>query len=173
LTEDGPVGSDFLASLCLEWEKAAQAVESSGVRRASVRVGVVLDKAGGALAKLLTPFKLGAGAPVGSGKQWMSWIHHEDLGSLFLLSLDNPRASGPLNATAPNPVTNRDFGKALGRALHRPAFLPTPAFALRLALGEVAEVITTGQRVLPEKALGLGMQFRFPTIDEALADVVR
>jgi uncharacterized protein (TIGR01777 family) len=173
LTEDGPVGSDFLASLCLEWEKAAQAVESSGVRRASVRVGVVLDKAGGALAKLLTPFKLGAGGPIGSGKQWMSWIHHEDLGSLFLLALDNPRASGPLNGTAPNPVTNRDFGKALGRALHRPAFLPTPAFALRLALGEVADVITTGQRVLPEKALGLGMQFRFPTIDEALADVVR
>lgn len=173
LTESGPAGSDFLASLCVEWEKAAQAVEVSGVRRVSVRVGVVLDKAGGALAKLLTPFKLGAGGPVGSGKQWMSWIHHEDLGSLFLLALDNPGASGPLNGTAPNPVTNRDFGKALGRALHRPAFMPTPGFALRLALGEVADVITTGQRVLPERALALGMKFKFPTIDGALTDVVR
>ncbi len=103
----------------------------------------------------------------------MSWIHHEDLGSLFLLALDEPGASGPLNGTAPNPVTNREFAKALGRALHRPALLPTPAFALRLALGEVANVVTTGQRVLPEKALALGAKFRFPTVDLALADVLR
>jgi uncharacterized protein (TIGR01777 family) len=171
LNENSPPGSDFLASLCVEWEKVAQAVEASGVRRVSVRVGVVLDKEGGALAKLLTPFKLGAGGPVGSGKQWMSWIHHEDLGSLFLLALDNPGASGPLNGTAPNPVTNRDFSKALGRALHRPSFMPTPGFGLRLLLGEVADVITTGQRVQPERALALGMRFRFPTLDQALADV--
>jgi uncharacterized protein (TIGR01777 family) len=173
LNENSPAGSDFLASLCVEWEKAAEAAEASGVRRASVRVGVVLDKEGGALAKLLTPFKLGAGGPVGNGKQWMSWIHHEDLGSLFLLALDNAGASGPLNGTAPNPVTNREFSKALGRALHRPAFMPTPGFGLRLLLGEVADVITTGQRVIPERALALGMQFRFPTVDQALADVVR
>jgi NAD dependent epimerase/dehydratase family enzyme len=110
---------------------------------------------------------------VGSGKQWLSWVHHDDLVSLFLLALDNAEARGPLNGTAPNPVTNREFGKALGRALHRPAFLPTPAFALRLALGEVADVIATGQRVLPKRALALGINFRFPTIDIALADILR
>lgn len=173
ISENSPTGSGFLSSLCAEWEGAARSVESSGVRCAIVRVGVVLDTAGGALANLLTPFKLGAGGPVGSGRQWMSWIHHEDMGSLFLLALDDPRAIGPLNGTAPNPVTNREFAKALGRALHRPAFVPTPAFALRLALGEVADVVTTGQRVLPEKALALGVKFQFPTIDAALADVLR
>jgi uncharacterized protein (TIGR01777 family) len=173
LAEDSPAGSDFLASLCVDWEKAAREVESAGVRTALVRIGIVLDKQGGALAKLLTPFKLGAGGPVGNGRQWMSWIHHEDLGTLFLLAFDNPQAIGPLNGTAPNPVTNRDFSKALGRVLHRPAFLPTPAFALRLALGEVADVIATGQRVLPKRPLALGMRFQFPTIDGALADIVR
>jgi uncharacterized protein len=173
LTEDSPPGSDFLSDLCMQWEKAARTVESAGIRCAMVRVGVVLDKKGGALAKLLTPFKLGAGGPVGSGKQWMSWIHHDDLGSVFLLALDNAEASGPLNGTAPNPATNRDFSKALGRALHRPAFLPTPAFALRLALGEVADVVTNGQRVLPKRPLALGMRFQFPTLDAALADVLR
>ncbi len=172
LTEDSPAGSDFLSSLCADWEKAARSAESAGARCALVRVGIVLDREGGALAKLLTPFKLGAGGPVGNGRQWMSWIHHEDLGSLFLLALDNPQASGPLNGTAPHPVTNRDFSKALGRALHRPAFMPTPAFALRLALGEVAAVVATGQRVLPVKPLALGLQYRFPTIDAALANIV-
>ncbi len=173
IAENSPPGSDFLSTLCARWEDAARSVEAYGVRCALVRVGVVLDKAGGALANLIRPFKLGAGGPIGSGRQWMSWIHHEDLGSLFLLALDEPGASGPLNGTAPNPVTNREFAKALGRALHRPALLPTPAFALRLALGEVANVVTTGQRVLPEKALALGAKFRFPTVDLALADVLR
>jgi uncharacterized protein (TIGR01777 family) len=173
LTEESPAGGDFLASLCREWENAAQAVEATGVRCARVRIGVVLDAAGGALQKLLTPFKLGVGGPVGSGKQWFSWIHHDDLVGLFLLALDNTDARGPLNGTAPNPVTNREFGKALGHALHRPAFMPTPALALRLALGEVADVIATGQRVLPKRALALGMNFRFPTIDIALADILR
>jgi uncharacterized protein (TIGR01777 family) len=173
LTEDGSRGNDFLAALCSDWEKAARAVESAGVRCALVRIGVVLDKSGGALAQLLTPFKLGVGGPIGNGRQWLSWIHHDDLSSIFLLALDNPGASGPLNGTAPNPVINRDFSKALGRALHRPAFLPTPAFALRLALGEAADVVATGQRVVPKRALALGMQFRFSTIDAALADVLR
>jgi uncharacterized protein (TIGR01777 family) len=173
LTETSPPGTDFLAQLCVDWENASRAVEVSGVRRAIVRVGVVLDKQGGAMAKLLTPFKFGVGGPVGSGKQWMSWIHNDDLATLFLLALDNPQASGPLNGTAPEPVTNRDFSKALGRALHRPAFLPTPGFALRLGLGEVADVITSGQRVLPKQSLALGMQFQFPGVDAALADVVR
>jgi uncharacterized protein (TIGR01777 family) len=173
LTEDSPAGDDFLAGLCADWERSARGVEAAGVRCALVRIGVVLDKGGGALANLLTPFKLGVGGPVGNGRQWLSWIHHDDLGTLLLLALDNGQASGPLNGTAPNPVSNREFSKALGRALHRPALLPTPVFALRLVLGEVADVVATGQRVAPKRPLGLGMQFRFPTIDAALEDVLR
>ncbi len=115
LTEDSPPGADFLANLCVEWERAARAAESAGVRVAMIRVGVVLDKEGGALAKLLTPFRLGVGGPVGGGRQWMSWIHHADLIGLFLLALDRSDALGPINGTAPNPVVNRDFGKVLGR----------------------------------------------------------
>ena len=114
---------------------------------------------------MLTPFKLGVGGPVGSGRQWFSWIHHDDLVGLFLLALDNAAVTGPLNGTAPNPVTNKDFSKALGRALGRPSFLPTPGFALKLALGEVAEVITNGQRVLPKQALAAGYAFKYPEID--------
>jgi uncharacterized protein (TIGR01777 family) len=172
LTEDGPPGSDFLAGLCVEWEKAARRAEEAGVRVAMVRVGVVLDKEGGALAKLLTPFKLFAGGPVGSGRQWMSWIHHADLVGLFLLALDRDEARGPLNGTAPNPVTNRDFSKALGRALHRPSFMWTPGAVLRLGLGEVADVVVTGQRVLPKRALGLGYSFQYPTLKPALAQIL-
>jgi uncharacterized protein (TIGR01777 family) len=172
LTEDSPPGSDFLAQLCVEWEQAARAAEASGVRAAWVRVGVVLDKEGGALAKLLTPFRLCAGGPVGSGRQWMSWIHYADLVSLFLLALDNAQARGPLNGTAPNPVTNREFSKTLGRVLHRPSLVWTPALALRIALGEVAELITTGQRVLPKRALELGYSFQYPTLDAALTQIL-
>jgi uncharacterized protein len=173
LGEDSPAGHDFLAKLCVDWEKEAQTASAHGVRVALVRVGVVLDKAGGALAKMLMPFKLGAGGPVGSGKQWMSWIHHEDLVSLFLLPLANAEASGPINGTSPHPVTNKDFGKALGRALGRPSFMPTPTFGLRIMLGEVADVIATGQRVLPRRGLALGHTFRFPDIDSALRDVLK
>jgi uncharacterized protein len=171
LDENTPPGNDFLANLCVEWEKAASAVETSGVRLAITRIGVVLDKEGGALAKMLTPFKLGAGGPVGSGKQWLSWIHHEDLTGLLLFALGHGEARGPLNATAPNPVSNRDFGKALGRALRRPAFMPMPGFMLRLLVGEAAEVILTGQRVLPRRPLALGYAFKYPTVDAALAQI--
>jgi uncharacterized protein (TIGR01777 family) len=173
LDEDSSRGNDFLAQLCVDWEKAALSARDRGVRVAIVRVGVVLDKAGGALAKMLTPFKLGAGGPVGSGKQWMSWIHSDDLTDLFIFAAENASASGPLNGTAPQPVTNKDFGKALGRVLGRPSFMPTPAFALRVMLGEVADVITTGQRVLPRKPLALGFTFKFPEIEAALRDVLR
>jgi uncharacterized protein (TIGR01777 family) len=172
LTEDSSPGSDFLANLCIEWERAARAVESSGVRCAMIRVGVVLDKEGGALAKLLTPFKMGAGGPVGSGRQWMSWIHHADLIGLFLLALDNPEARGPINGTAPHPVTNRDFGKTLGRVLHRPAFVPTPGLALRVLIGEAATLVVTGQRVPPKRALGLGYSFQHPTLEAALTEIL-
>jgi uncharacterized protein (TIGR01777 family) len=172
LDEDSSPGSDFLAQLCIEWEQAARAAESSGVRVAMIRVGVVLDKEGGALAKLLTPFKLGAGGPVGSGRQWMSWIHHADLVGLFLLALDHADARGPINGTAPNPLTNRDFGTTLGRVLHRPSFVWTPGLALRALVGEAAMLVTTGQRVLPQRALSLGYAFQYPTLEAALRQIL-
>jgi uncharacterized protein (TIGR01777 family) len=176
LNEDSPPGSDFLAQLCVDWERAARSAEVHGVRVAILRGGVVLDSQGGALAKMLTPFKLGAGGPIGwtpwSGNQVISWIHHDDLVGIVLLALDSVAVSGPINGTSPAPATNRQFSKELGRALHRPAFLPTPPFALRVMLGEVAHVIATGQRVLPTRALALGYPFRFPTLAMALADVL-
>jgi len=171
VTEEQPPGDDTLARLCVDWEKAAASAERQGIRVVRVRIGVVLDKAGGALAQMATPFKMFVGGPVGSGKQWVSWIHHADMIGILLLALDDARAAGPINAVAANPLTNKEFSKALGRALHRPSFMPTPAFGLRLALGGVAEVVTTGQRVLPKQALALGYQFRFPTLDAALADL--
>ena len=120
---------------------------------------------------MLTPFRMGVGGPVAGGNQWMSWIHHEDMTGLLLLALDSNEASGPLNGTAPNPVTNRDFSTALGEALHRPSFMPMPRFMLRAMLGESADVVATGQRVLPKKIMALGYPYKFPLIDAALADV--
>jgi uncharacterized protein (TIGR01777 family) len=168
LTEDMPPGNDFMARTCVEWEKAAVVPTA---RCVVVRIGVVLDRQGGALAQLVTPFKLCVGGPVAGGKQWMSWIHHEDLTGLILFALDRADVQGPLNGVAPTPVTNRDFAKALGRALHRPSFFPTPGLALRLRFGEVADVIVQGQRVVPRRPLQLGYQFRYPTIDAALAQL--
>jgi uncharacterized protein (TIGR01777 family) len=173
LEEDSSAGDDFLAGVCVEWEEAARKAEALGVRVALVRFGVVLDSTGGALRQMLTPFKLGLGGPVGSGKQWLSWAHHADAVGILLLALDQSRALGPVNATAPHPVTNKEFSRALGRALHRPSFFPVPGFALRLRFGQVAELLTTGQRVLPRKALELGYRFQFPTIDQALADIFK
>jgi uncharacterized protein (TIGR01777 family) len=172
LDERSPPGSDFLAQVCVDWEKAAAPAGAAGVRCSFVRVGVVLDREGGALAKLLTPFKLFAGGPAGTGRQWMSWVHHADLVGLLLLGLDREDAGGPVNGTAPHPVTNREFGKVLGRVLHRPSFFRTPGFMLRLALGEVADVIVTGQRVLPRRAQALGYAFQYPTVDAALAEIL-
>ncbi len=172
LAEEDRPGDDTLARICVDWEKAAQAAEPLGVRVVRLRIGVVLAKEGGAVAKMLTPFKLGVGGPVGSGAQWVSWIHHADVVGIALLALDNPNATGPINATAPQPVTNKELSKALGRALHRPSLLPTPVFALKLMMGEVADVIGKGQRVLPKRALALGYPFRFPTLDAALADLL-
>jgi uncharacterized protein (TIGR01777 family) len=176
LDENSPAGDDFLAELCADWEAAARGAEAHGARVVSVRIGIVLDREGGALAKIVTPFRFGAGGPVGwfpwSGKQVMSWIHIEDLVGIICLALSHPDARGALNGTAPHPVTNRQFAKALGRALHRPALLPTPPLALRVILGEAATLVTTGQRVVPSKALALGYTFRFPTIDVALTNLL-
>jgi uncharacterized protein (TIGR01777 family) len=172
LDETAPPGDDFLAKLCVDWENEAAAGEKAGIRVARVRVGVVLDRAGGALRQMLTPFKWCVGGKVGSGRQYMSWIHHADMVALFLFALDNAAATGPLNGTAPKPVTNYDFTKALGRALGRPTIFPIPRFAMRLRFGEVANILTTGQRVLPKKPLALGYSFQFSDIDAALTDIL-
>ena len=172
LTEaDGP-GEDFLARSCVEWEAAARQLEPIGVPLVIVRIGVVLSTAGGALTQMLTPFKLGVGGPVGNGRQWTSWVHIDDLIGIILHALDQEHVTGVINGTAPEPVTNRQFSKALGRALGRPSFFRVPGFILRARFGQVAEIITQGQRVLPKRTVELGYQFRYSTIDSALADLV-
>jgi uncharacterized protein (TIGR01777 family) len=170
--EDSPQGTDFLARLCGGWESATEAASKAGVRTAIVRMGVALGPDGGALARMLLPFKLGVGGPVGSGRQWMSWIHVDDLALLYLFLLENPDARGVYNGTAPNPVVMKDFATALGRALHRPAIFPVPGFVLKVALGEVADVILTGQNVRPVRAQAAGFTFHFTDVNLALRDVV-
>lgn len=170
-TEDAPPGTDFLARLCDEWELEARKAQRPGTRIAIVRTGIVLERSGGALVKMITPFRLFAGGPMGSGRQWMSWIHRLDWIEMVRWLIDQPAATGPFNATAPHPVTNRDFARALGRALHRPAFIPVPGFALRLLLGEFAESVLSGQRVAPARALALGYHFRYPEIDIAFRGI--
>lgn len=172
LTENSPPGTDMMAKLCVDWEAATSEAKNAGVRVALLRVGVVLDKNGGALAKMLPPFKMFVGGPVGDGKQYMSWIHHDDLVGEILYALDHAHVAGPLNGTAPNPVTNREFSTALGTVLGRPSFMPTPAFMLRLALGEVADVVTKGQRVIPKAPMDAGYKFRFTDVESALKDVL-
>jgi uncharacterized protein len=168
LDEDAPAARDFLAGVCVEWEAEAARASSLGVRVVQVRTGVVLDRRGGALAKMLPPFRLGVGGPVAGGRQFISWIHLEDLIGMMLAALADPRWVGPINASAPEPVSNRDFSRALGAALNRPAMLPVPRLALRLLYGEMAEIVTTGARVVPAKPLVLGYEFRHPQLDEAL-----
>jgi hypothetical protein len=172
VAEDHPPGADFLARTCVEWEAAGAPVEALGVRRPLLRTGVVLARDGGALPKMLLPFRLFAGGPVGSGRQWMPWIHLADEVGAIRFLLDHPTATGPFNLASPNPVTNREFSRALGRVLRRPSFLPAPAFALRLALGEMADVVLTGQRAVPRRLEGLGYLFRFPTAEAALKDLL-
>lgn len=173
LTETSAPGSDVMAQLCVQWEQAAKEAAAAGVRVALLRIGVVLDKNGGALAKMLPPFKMFVGGPIGNGKQYMSWIHHDDLVGQILFAIDNATVVGPLNGTAPKPVTNAEFSKALGKVLGRPSFMPTPAFALKLALGEVADVITKGQRVIPKASLDAGYKFKFTDVEAALAEIMK
>jgi len=168
IDEEAPAASDFLAQVCADWEAEAKAAEELGMRTAQVRIGVVLDRSGGALAQMLTPFRLGLGGPVGGGAQYIAWIHRDDLIGMILSALGDERWAGPVNGTAPEPVTSREFAHALGRALHRPAWLPVPALALRLLYGDMAYVITTGVRAMPAKALVLGYSFAHPELQEAL-----
>ena len=168
LREDAPAGNDFLAKLCLGWEAEASAAEALGLRVVRLRTGIVLGPGGGALKKMVQPFKLFAGGYLGSGQQWMSWIHLDDEVNLILHLIANTSIAGPVNATAPNPVRNREFSQTLGRVLHRPCWLPVPAIALRLGLGKMAEMLLTGQRVIPAAAQLSGFQFRYPNLKEAL-----
>lgn len=171
LTEESPPGSGFLASVCVEWEHEALAAAPAS-RVILVRTGLALDKSEGALPQIARPFYFFAGGPTGSGSQYMSWIHRDDWVEMVRWSLLNPAVSGPVNATAPNPVTNREFAKTLGRVLSRPSLLSTPALPLRLALGEMAEeLLLTGQRVQPAKAQSLGFAFRYPLLEPALRAV--
>lgn len=172
LTESSAPGAGFLPDLCVEWEREAQSAEALGIRVARIRTGVALDPRGGALKKMLPAFRLGLAGKLGDGRQWMSWIHLDDLAALFRFVLENPIA-GPINAVSPNPVVNADFTRALARALHRPALIPAPAFALRLALGEMSEVLLASQRVIPTVAQSQGFQFRFPELGAALADLLK
>jgi uncharacterized protein len=171
LTEASTAGSGFLPEVCVAWEKAALEAEAMGARVARVRIGIVLDARGGALAKMLPPFKMGAGGRVGSGKQWMSWIHVEDLAGLIRFAVTNP-VSGAVNGVAPNAVTNADFTQALGKAVHRPAVVPVPTFALRMMFGEMADVLLGSARVLPKAAEAAGFGFRFTSLDAALAELL-
>ena len=172
LTEEAPPGNDFLATTCVAWEEAAKKAELLGVRVVRIRTDIVLGEGGGALAKMLPPFKAFVGGAVGSGKQWMSWIHRDDLVALFAFALESPAANGAINGTAPHPVTMKEFAKTLGRVLRRPSLLPVPAPAVRLLLGEMATVVLDGQRVVSKKAEGLGFRFRFTEIEAALRDVM-
>lgn len=169
LREASAPGSDFLASLCVQWEREAMRADSPRTRVALVRTGIVLDPTGGALAKMLPPFKMFVGGPLGSGRQYMSWIHLTDWVRLVRWMIGTDRAAGPINATAPAPVTNREFSKALATALHRPSLLPAPAFALRALLGEMAgPLLLASQRVIPARAQELGFEFSYRQLQPAL-----
>ena len=171
VTESTPAGSDFLASLCRDWEREAFAADRI-TRVVVIRTGLALSSRGGALKKMLLPFKLGGGATLGSGRQYLSWIHVDDWTSLVSWLATNDKAQGPINVTAPEPVTNAAFTRALAAALHRPAIFHAPAFALKLVLGEMAEMILTGQRVVPTRAEELGFRFAFRDLEGALTQVL-
>ena len=170
--EDHLAGSDFLARVCEQWESEAVQGVGDATRVVLIRTGLALEKDGGALSRMLTPFKLGLGGPLGSGRQYWPWIHRADWIALVRWAIDTPSATGAINATAPHPVTNAEFTRALGRALHRPAFLPAPAFALRIALGEMADaLLLSGQNAVPAKADRLGFAFRYSNLDAALGAI--
>ena len=168
ISETAPPGSDFLARLCVEWEQEARAVDSRATRLVIVRSGLALDKDGGALQRMLLPFRLGLAATLGSGDQYLPWIHVDDWTAMVAWLIENDRAAGAFNASAPEPVTNRDFTRTLARVLRRPAIFTAPAFVLQLALGEMASMLLTGQRALPACAEQLGFRFSFRTLEPAL-----
>ncbi len=173
LDESSPRGIGFLADVAEAWETEARRAASEGIRVVCLRFGIILAAEGGALAKMLPPFRLGAGGRLGSGRQWMSWIHFEDVVEIIRRALTDPELSGPVNVVSPGPVRNADFARALGRALGRPAVIPAPGFALRLVLGEMAQaLLLSSQKVAPARLRSSGHSFRFPGLDEALVDLL-
>jgi len=174
ITEDSPAGQDALAKLCLEWEATTAEAEKMGVRRAVIRTGgVVMSTRGGALPFMLLPFKLFVGGPLGSGQQWFSWIHIDDEVRAIRFLIENPQAEGAFNLCAPQPLRNAELSRVIGKALRRPAWMPAPAFAMKLLLGEKSIIVLDGQRQLPKRLLELGFAFRFPTAEEALRDLMQ
>jgi uncharacterized protein len=167
LTEKDPPGTDFLAELCADWEREARQAERPGTRVVLLRTGIVLERSGGALQQMMRPFKFFVGGPMGSGRQYMSWIHRLDWIEIVRWIVTTPQVTGPVNATAPHPVTNRHLARALGRAMRRPSLLPAPGFALKIVVGEFANSLLTGQRVLPACAQANGYHFRYPEIEQA------
>ncbi|HEX8073639.1 MAG TPA: TIGR01777 family oxidoreductase [Thermoleophilaceae bacterium] len=170
--ERTPAGADFLASVVVAWEAEARRAEELGMRVALMRTGVVLSGSGGALEKMLPPFKLGVGGPVAGGRQYVPWVHSDDVVGSIVFALDTDAACGPLNVTAPEPVTNRELSKTLGRVLRRPALAPVPALALKLLYGEMGSIVTTGARAVPRRLEELGYEFRRPDLEDALRAAV-
>jgi len=172
LSETAPAGTDFLATVCSRWEEEALRAQDLGVRVVLLRLGVVLALGGGALQQMLLPYRLFAGGPVGSGRQWFSWIHLEDLMKVIQYALNNNTLEGPVNATVPQPVTNQEFSRILGEVLHRPSWLPVPAFMMRLVFGEMADMLLNGQRVIPEKLVRSGFEFKYLSPRQALENLL-
>ncbi|MEW5874593.1 MAG: TIGR01777 family oxidoreductase [Candidatus Zixiibacteriota bacterium] len=172
VTEAAQPGGDFLSIICSHWEDEAKKVLRSGVRLTILRMGVVLGQGADALARMMMPFRLFVGGPVGSGRQVLSWIHLDDVTGIVRLAVENDGVSGPINATAPNPATNREFSAILGRVMRRPSILPVPGFVLRLILGEMADLVLSGQRVIPKRAIEYGYRFRYPELEPALRSVI-
>lgn len=170
--ESAPPGDDFLAGVVVGWEREAAKAEEHGLRVAMMRTGIVLTQEGGALGRMLTPFKLGVGGPIAGGRQYMPWIHVDDVVGAYLFALDNEQVTGPINLSAPEPVTNKEFSKALGRTLRRPAFAPVPAAAIKTLYGEMSTIVTGGVRMVPERLQELGYEFRRPELRDALAAAV-
>ncbi len=171
-TETSPAGNDFLSEVCTKWETAAQAVTASGTRLVIFRLGIVLGENGGVLGKMLAPFSAFVGGPIGSGNQWFSWIHRDDLVKMIIAAIADPQMQGVYNATAPNPVTMADFATILGTVMNRPSWLPVPNFALEAMLGEGAIVVLQGQQVVPTHPLAQGFEFQYPTLKPALTAIL-
>ncbi len=172
LVEDSPPGNDFLARIAKEWEGEALKAREKGARAVITRFGIVMGEKGEALNRMIPLFKKYIGGPIGNGRQWFSWVHIKDLTEAFAFLLKHPEISGPVNVCSPNPVRNKDLAKALGKTLHRPSFMPTPGFMVKLVLGEFGSVILEGQRVIPRRLLESGFAFQYPDIDKALQNIV-
>jgi len=172
LAEEAPPGNDFLARLAVEWETEALKAQEKGARVVITRFGIVLGEKGGALGQMIPLFKKFIGGPIGNGRQWFSWVHIKDLAEAFVFLMKHPEISGPVNLCSPNPLQNKDLAKALGKALHRPSFMPAPGFMIKLVLGEFGSVILEGQRVIPRRLLDSGFSFQYPNIDKALQNLM-